>query len=254
MTAGPGTGPNSARIYAHWLGGKDTYAADREAAEKIASLCPAVRECAVANRLYLASAIRQAAEAGIGQFADIGCGFPLPPASPGAPNTHEIAGPAAAVAYVDCDPLVVSHALALMKGPRVAAFTADLRDTATVAAGCMAAGFDFAKPVCLLFGAVLHFLDPAAAAAAVGRYVPFLAAGSRVVITVRCCEDPVLAGQIRDAYEPEAIYDYTPAVAADLFAGAGVKCGGVKRVSGLHEAGQDGKPPRLYFAGGTGIV
>src|SRR5215472_2048724 len=108
-TAGaPGLGPvpgfdtehaHSARIYNYWLGGKDNYAADREAAEQAIAANPEIVTDVRANRAFLARAVRYlAAECGVAQFLDIGTGLPT------AGNTHEVAQaavPGARIVYVD---------------------------------------------------------------------------------------------------------------------------------------------------------
>ena len=56
------------------------------------------------------------AGAGIGQFIDVGTGFPT------SPNLHEVAParqPGARVVYVDNNPVVVAHNQALRTGPGV---------------------------------------------------------------------------------------------------------------------------------------
>ena len=75
-----------ARVYDYWLGGKDNFAADREAAELAIAANPGIRASARANRAFLARSVRYlAAECSIRQFLDIGTGLPT------AANTHEIA-------------------------------------------------------------------------------------------------------------------------------------------------------------------
>jgi hypothetical protein len=72
---------------------------------------PDAARAARANRDFLAAAVRYAAGQGIGQYVDIGAGFPT------SPNVHECARetiPEARVAYVDNDPVVVSDARALL--------------------------------------------------------------------------------------------------------------------------------------------
>ena len=64
-----------------------------------------------ANRVFLTAAVRYVARRGIGQYVDIGAGLPT------SPNVHESARavvPAARVAYVDNDPVAVTHARALL--------------------------------------------------------------------------------------------------------------------------------------------
>ena len=75
-----------ARVYDYWLGGKDNFAADREAAEQVIAANPTVLHGVRANRAFLGRAVRYlAAEAGIRQFLDLGTGLPT------AQNTHQVA-------------------------------------------------------------------------------------------------------------------------------------------------------------------
>ena len=75
-----------ARVYDYWLGGKDNFAADREAAERVLAVAPGLRYRVRANRAFLGRAARYlAAEAGLRQFLDIGTGIPA------GGNTHEVA-------------------------------------------------------------------------------------------------------------------------------------------------------------------
>src|SRR5206468_12922904 len=67
-----------ARMYDFYLGGKDNYPADREAAETVLAVLPEGRDMAVANRAFLGRAVRYLADAGIDQFLDIGTGIPGP--------------------------------------------------------------------------------------------------------------------------------------------------------------------------------
>jgi S-adenosyl methyltransferase len=70
---------HSARIWNYWLGGKDNYAADREAGDRVAAMLPSIMAQARADRAFLGRAIRYlAGEEGIRQFLDIGtCGARL---------------------------------------------------------------------------------------------------------------------------------------------------------------------------------
>jgi hypothetical protein len=130
-------------VYGYWLGGKDHYLADREAAEEVIHRRPQVVAGARANRAFLARVVRYlAAECGIRQFLDIGTGLPSPS------NTHDVAQAVAAdcrIVYVDNDPLVLAHARALLTSTREGScdyLDTDLRDTAAVLArGVLDAGF-----------------------------------------------------------------------------------------------------------------
>ena len=135
---------HQARIYDYWLGGKDNFEADREAAEQAIAVYPAILRGVRAQRAFLARAVRYLAEeAGIRQFLDIGTGIPT------ANNTHELAQEAAAdarVVYVDNDAMVLAHARALLTSVPEDVTTyldADLREPDEIlarAAGCWTSG------------------------------------------------------------------------------------------------------------------
>jgi SAM-dependent methyltransferase len=174
--------PRPARVYAYWLGGKDHFPADREAAEEVIACRPQVVAGARANRAFLARVVRYlAAECGIRQFIDIGTGLPAPG------STHEVAqaiAPDCQIVYVDNDPLVLVHARALLTStpPGGCGYVeADLRNTDAVLAGARGT-LDLTQPAAVLLLAVLHFLsgDPAPIIAALARQ---LAPGSYLVIS-----------------------------------------------------------------------
>ena len=123
---------HSARVYDYWLGGKDNFAADREAAEQALAANPGIVADVRANRVFLARAVRYlASECGIRQFLDIGTGLPT------ASNTHEVAqaaAPKARIVYVDNDPIVLFMPRPCSPAPTraMAYLDADLRDTPTI--------------------------------------------------------------------------------------------------------------------------
>jgi hypothetical protein len=64
---------HQSRIYDYWLGGKDNFAVDREAAEQAIAAYPPIVRGVRAQRAFLARAVRYLAEQqGILQFLDIG--------------------------------------------------------------------------------------------------------------------------------------------------------------------------------------
>ena len=119
------TRPSIARVWDYWLGGKDNFAVDRELAEKMLEVHPPSAQMARENRQFLGRAVRYVADCGVRQFIDVGAGLPT------AVNTHDIAqeiAPEARVAYVDNDPIVISHARSLLaKSPSVIAVPGDMR-------------------------------------------------------------------------------------------------------------------------------
>jgi O-methyltransferase involved in polyketide biosynthesis len=156
--------PNVARIYDYFLGGKDNYAADREAAEQLRAAAPEIVITARENRAFLRRAVRRLVDQGIRQFVDIGAGLPT------VANVHEVAqagAPDARVLYADIDPVVVTHGRALLaSSPGVSVIEGDLRDPGSILeAGTRSGLIDLDEPVAVLLLAVLHFIpdedDPA---------------------------------------------------------------------------------------------
>jgi len=148
-----------ARVYNYWLGGKDNFAADRAAGEQAIRAFPGIPLSARSNRAFLARTVRfLAGDADIRQFLDVGTGIPS------ANNTHEVAqsaAPASRVVYVDNDPIVLTHARALLASDPAGAtdyIDADMRDPQQILAQ---AGrlLDFSRPVALMLMAVLQHLD-----------------------------------------------------------------------------------------------
>jgi S-adenosyl methyltransferase len=152
------TKAHPARIYDYFLGGKDNYPADREAAERVLAVVPSARQMARANRAFLQRAVRfLAGEAGIRQFLDVGTGIPTQG------NVHEVAQQVtsdARVMYVDNDLIVHVHANALLAGDNTAAVLADLREPdAILGHPEVRKIIDFDQPVALLLVAILHFIE-----------------------------------------------------------------------------------------------
>jgi SAM-dependent methyltransferase len=174
---------HSARIWNYWLGGRDNYAADREAGDKVAAMLPSIVAQARADRAFLGRAIRYlAGEPGIRQFLDIGTGLPT------AENTHEVAqrvAPESRIVYVDNDPLVLAHARALLTSTpqgRCDYVEGDLYAPEQILTEA-ALTIDFARPVALMLLGVLHHIpDTAEAYSIVRRLKAALAPGSFVVI------------------------------------------------------------------------
>lgn len=146
-----------ARMQNYVLGGKDHFAADREAAHRRLQVLPEWRTSARESRLFLGRTVRYlTAEAGIRQFLDIGPGLP----SAGA--AHEVAqaiAPETRVAYADNDPMVVTHARSLLNERQGICVEGDLAEPERILAEISGPdGLDLSQPVGLLMLAVLHFI------------------------------------------------------------------------------------------------
>ena len=189
--AAPGSGlvdvdpttPNTARMYDYYLGGKDNFAADREAAEQVRAVVPEIVPLSRANRAFLGRAVEFLAKAGIRQFIDIGTGLPTQR------SVHEIAretAPEAVIVYVDADPVVCAHARALVAGlPGTAVVQADMRRPADILGSeAVRDLIDLTQPVAVLFVSVLHFITgDREAASIVAQFRDAMAPGSYVVIS-----------------------------------------------------------------------
>jgi O-methyltransferase involved in polyketide biosynthesis len=181
------TVPSIARVYDYLLDGKDNFAVDRAVAEKLLAVAPTAAEVMRDNRQFLARAATWAAEHGIRQFVDVGCGMPT------APNTHQSAqavAPDARVAYIDIDAVVLAHlrAIAAHGNPGVTVVEGDAREIAVIL-DAIGAAIDLTKPACLLMGALLHFFPADAARDLVAGYAAALAPGSYVVLSVGRADD-----------------------------------------------------------------
>ena len=218
MTAGfdPAT-PNTARVYSRLLGGKDHFPADRAEADLLLEIYPPLAAMVRENRAFLAEAVPWAASEGIGQFLDLGAGLPTTPA---VHQTVRAILPTARVAYVDRDPMVLSHARALLAGPRVAAVAADLRDPAAVLTDLeLRAVIDPAEPVCVILGAVLHFLDADTAREVTAGYARLITPGSCLVISCATYDDEALAKRLTTEYTAGQFVNHTRAEVASFLAG-----------------------------------
>jgi hypothetical protein len=173
-----------ARVYDYWLGGKDNFAADREAAEKVIAARPTILRDIRANREVMHRTVAHLTrERGIRQFLDIGTGIPVHP------NVHEVAqaiAPDSRVVYADNDPIVLAYARALLTSTpegKTAYVDADLRgdDKIIWEAGKT---LDFAKPVALLLVGLLHLVsDEEDPYRIVGDLTNVLSPGSYLILT-----------------------------------------------------------------------
>ncbi|MFE5568742.1 MULTISPECIES: SAM-dependent methyltransferase [Amycolatopsis] len=175
--------PNLARMKDVLLGGHDHYEVDRQAVVDLLALAPDAAAMAKEFRAWANRVVRFLADArGIDQFLDLGSGLPT------AENTHQAAqryNPDALVVYVDHDPVVQAHGLALLEDHLVHVSGADLTDPArTLADPVVAEHIELDRPVAVILNSVLHHIEDLDKARAVVRaYVDAIAPGSYVLIT-----------------------------------------------------------------------
>ncbi|MER6629054.1 SAM-dependent methyltransferase [Streptomyces sp. NPDC000987] len=175
--------PHSARVWNYLLGGKDNYAADRQAGEMILQMFPDIALLARLQRRFLARAVRHlAGEAGIRQFLDVGTGLPT------VDNTHEVAqriAPESRIVYVDNDPLVLVHAQALLTSTPEGAcayLEADVRDPEGILEAASRT-LDFSRPVALtMLGILGQIPDSDDPGSVVSRFLDALPPGSYLAL------------------------------------------------------------------------
>lgn len=248
--------PSLARMYDYFLGGKDNFAADREAAEEVIAIYPETQILARANRRFLTRAIWYLAEHGIRQYIDLGCGLPT------SPNVHEVAlqvRPDARVVYVDSDPVVASHIRALcIQGKNVSFVERDIRYPREILADPMLTDLiDLSEPVAVLCVAVLHFiLDQDNPKEIIAAFRRRMAPGSYLTVAHATSDgvDPHVVSQIERVYQ-RATAPAVPRTAADIaefFTGLDLVEPGMVDVSQWRPDTISRKPTKVRFLAAMG--
>ncbi|WP_041253782.1 SAM-dependent methyltransferase [Frankia sp. EAN1pec] len=248
--------PTPARMYDYFLGGKDNFEVDREAAAAVdAALGKTVTfDIVWENRRFLQRATRWLANAGIGQFLDIGTGLPTQG------NVHEIAqqvNPDAHVVYVDNDPIVLAHGRALLATNKTTTIiTADAREPAGILAHPDTnALIDFSRPVAVLAVALFHFItDEENPAGLLAEFMDAVPSGSYLVLSHLTTDGPPAEGVART----EAAYEkatspivFRPRIAIEnFFSGLDLVEPGIVRPWQWHP-GDDGSPETDWLSAGV---
>ncbi|MEU8547089.1 SAM-dependent methyltransferase [Streptomyces roseoverticillatus] len=150
--------PSMARVYNFLLGGEFNFDCDRDRANVLMKRLPGVRRMVRRNREFLGRSVQFMTQRGIRQFIDIGSGLP----DRGA--THEIIRkvcPSVTVVYVDRDPEVVGCGRLMIRDDEAATMIqADLAHPSTIFEHPeLLKRVDFRRPVGVVIGAVLHFIQ-----------------------------------------------------------------------------------------------
>ncbi|WP_017592980.1 SAM-dependent methyltransferase [Nocardiopsis potens] len=175
--------PHSARVWNHWLGGRDNYRVDREVGDRLKEIVPEAVVSARADREFLARSVRHLVEReGIRQFLDVGTGLPTED------NTHEVAqaaDPSCRIVYVDNDPLVLVHARALLVGTEEGATDyvhADVHEPEAVLEAALRT-LDPGLPTAVVLSSVLNYvIGDDEAAHIVGVLMGAFPSGSHLVV------------------------------------------------------------------------
>jgi O-methyltransferase involved in polyketide biosynthesis len=246
------TKPNIARVWDYWLGGKDNFAADRELAQKMLDVHPVSAQMARENREFVGRAVSFVAARGVQQFIDVGAGLPT------ALNTHEIARraePAARVAYVDNDSVVISHARGLLAtSPGVIAVPGDMREPDGILADALLAEvISLAEPACVILSGILHFADAATARSVAATFAHAVVPGSYLIISVGS-GNPSEGENFTSAYTAAQVYIHPMEVILSFFHGLELVPPGVVPVSSWNgdSPAPDADPRTATFLGGVG--
>lgn len=182
------TEPATAAIYNYLAGGEIHTEVDRQAAARVLEVYPTAAGTARENRMWLERGVTYAARQGVRQYADIGCGIlPLHSRPEGPATAHyladrELGTGVSRVLYTDYDVEVVRWGQQVMRsGTEILPL-----DVADTEAGLAHLGrvLDLTAPVCLIMGALLHFVpDDETAYQTVATYVEALAPGSYLVLS-----------------------------------------------------------------------
>ncbi len=247
--------PVSARVWNYWLGGKDHFEADRRAGDEVARHVPGIVDAARADRQFLARSVGYLVDQGVRQFLDVGTGLPT------ADNTHEIAqrlAPEARIVYVDNDPLVLTHARALLTSTPEGATDyaeADVRAPDAIVQKARST-LDFDQPIALMLLAILHLItDTDQARGVVSKLTEALPSGSYLVLSHACLDVESTRTAVRiwnDSGTPHPLRPRTAAEIAEFFTGLDLVEPGVVTCS-RWQAGTSawGNPPEVMTYGGV---
>lgn len=182
-----------------------------------------LRALARANRAFvLKAAAWTASMLSITQFLDLGCGLPLTPSVHGTVQGPE---PEAVVAYVDSDPLVVSHvqAVAASEGwTGTAVVQGDASDPASVLADEGVRGLlDLSRPACVILGSTLSAMTADEARGAVKGFTAALAPRSAVIISCVSFADEATGARLARVFGDAGEWRNHPAPDVASFFGAG---------------------------------
>jgi O-methyltransferase involved in polyketide biosynthesis len=200
------TKPNVARIYDFLLGGKDNFDVDRKAAAKLLEVYPRAAELAAMNRRFQARAVAEVARLGVAQFIDVGAGLPT------VLNTHDAARsvrPEARVIYVDNDPVVLTHARALLATDGILALAGDLQyPNEILSHPDVLRLIDFTQPVAIILGMALHFFPADQARRIMKEFISGVGPGSYIIISLTRGDEEV-GERVARAYTAETVYNHS---------------------------------------------
>lgn len=156
-----------ARVYAHFLGSRDTYRVDREAAQKVIDAAPDTPAVARANyefagrgAAYGVMRLSKRPHRGPIRVLNIGCGIDDDVHPPTLEDQVHAVASDVLVINVDNDPEVLTHARAARRRGHGEVLWGDLRDLDGLFNDpALRALVDLHEPMVIVLAAVLHFVD-----------------------------------------------------------------------------------------------
>ncbi|MFB6478936.1 Scr1 family TA system antitoxin-like transcriptional regulator [Streptomyces virginiae] len=181
--------PSPARVYDCLTGGRNSYHHDQQLADRLLRRAPWLKGAAEINVGHLVTACSVlGGELGIGQFIDLGCGYPPERRirNVDAPTAYSIVRSVredVRVVYTDSDPFVFGHAKAWLAEPEgTRALQADARDLPGLLDGLVDL-LDLGQPIAVILHEVLPWIGDDEAAAVMRSLYDLLPAGSAVSVT-----------------------------------------------------------------------
>jgi hypothetical protein len=192
------TVPNAMRAADFLDGGKNNFAADREAVRAITASAPAIERIPAEARAFRHRVIRYlVTEAGIRQILDIGTGLIAPR------TTHEVAqdiDPECRVVYIDNDPMVLTRAQTVISAAPPGTVTCvggDIAEVDAIVANALPL-LNVSEPVALLLTALVHVPTADGAARAVSSLLAALPSGSYAMLHHMANDlDPAMPAALR---------------------------------------------------------
>ncbi len=169
--------PNSTRIFDYLLGGSTNFEADRQAAENMLKIFPALRKWVRLRHAFVQEAAQQLAQEGFVQFLDLGSGIP-------SGDQIHMNTPGVRVVYSDINPVAVSYGSSLYNDlTNVAYVLADARNVqALLMDRAVSRLVDLHHPVAIGLNALLLFLSETDAKLLVQQLYEWAAVGSKLFI------------------------------------------------------------------------
>jgi S-adenosyl methyltransferase len=251
--------PAWSRMWSYWLGGKDHYPADRQAAQACAAVYPGIGTLARSCQYFTARAVRYlASEAGIRQFIEIGTGLPVHD------PVHQLTPPGSRVIYTASDPEVITLGrgmLADAPGVETCYILGALDDPGDLLTQALDA-LDPTRPAAVLLMQELgHFGDPAQGGSGFAKVIVrgltrLLPAGSYLAISEITTCDPALNTALAACSQAADLpyHPRDPTRVTDLFDGLRLIDPGVVPISQWRPDPSPFTPPPVPAWGGIGAT